>query len=455
MLENYSEEARAALKKAGVRVGDRIVITKKGQAYEGLLMPRTEAGDASAIVIKLENGYNIGIKFEKRVKIEKIASKNHLKEEAIFELGKEGVGKEKTEQPKFSKDKPTLAIISTGGTIASKVDYKTGGVSALEKPEELLTNVPELANIVNVTAILSPFRKMSEDMDAADWKKIAEVVVKELERNEGVLITHGTDTLHFTAAVLSFMLKDLGKPVILVGAQRSPDRGSSDAFMNLICAARAAISDLSGVYICMHGTTNDDYCILTKGTRARKLHTSRRDAFQQLSEDPVAKIWADGKIEFLGEHQLRSEKKAYADVKFESKIMLLKTYPGSDPGLMEWAIKKGYKGFVVEGTGLGHVPTLSKNSWIPVIKKAVKKRLPVIIVSQTLHGRVNPNVYSNLRVLFHNTGAIPGEDMLPEVAYMKLGWVLAHAKNPEEVRNMMASNLAGEITERSEIRVSE
>ncbi len=451
MLENYSKDALAAINRAKVHIGDRIKITKKGQGYEGLLMPRSEIGDASAIVIKMDNGYNVGIKYEKGTRVEKIAGKTPVpvKEEMVFEAGKEPI-----KMIRFDSAKPKVAIISTGGTITSKVNYKTGGVSTIEKPEELLMNVPELANIVNVSSIVTPFAKMSEDMDSKDWTVIAEAVVKELAKNDAVIVTHGTDTLHYTAAALSFMLKDLGKPVILVGAQRSPDRGSSDAFMNLICAARAVVADISGVYICMHGTTNDDYCILTKGTRTRKLHTSRRDAFQQLLEDPVAKFWPDGKVEYLVEHTPRNNSmKTSADTKFESKIALLKVYPGSDPALMDGLIGKGCKGFVIEGTGLGHVPTKAKLSWIPTIKKAFKKNIPVVVVSQTLQGRVNPNVYSNQRILFYEAGAISGEDMLPEVAYVKLGWILAHAKKLDEVKKLMGTNIAGEITERSEAKI--
>src|SRR3989344_2054869 len=451
MLENYSKDALAAIKKSKAGIGDKLKITKKGQAYEGLLMPRSEIGDASAIVIKMDNGYNVGIKYEKGTRVEKVAGKTPapVKEEVAFEEGKEPI-----KMIRFDYAKPKVALVSTGGTIASKVDYKTGGVAAMENPEELLMNVPELANIVNVSSIVTPFAKMSEDMDNKDWALIAEAVSKELGKNDAVIVTHGTDTLHYTAAALPFMLKDLGKPVILVGAQRSPDRGSSDAFMNLVCAARAAALDLRGVYICMHGTTNDDYCILTKGTRTRKLHTSRRDAFQHLSEDPVAKVWPDGKVEYLVEHTTRNNSaKTSADTKFESKIALLKVYPGSDPAVMDWLIGKGYKGFVIEGTGLGHVPTKAKQSWIPSIKKAFRKNIPVVVVSPTLQGRVNPNVYSNQRILFYEAGAISGEDMLPETAYVKLGWVLGHAKKFDEVKKWMGTNIAGEITERSEAKV--
>jgi glutamyl-tRNA(Gln) amidotransferase subunit D len=447
MLENYSKEIQKALKE--IKIGERISITKSKQVYEGLLMPRTELGDTNCIVLKLDSGYNIGIRFEKGVKIKKSKKPEpkEIKKELEFEFGKEHL-----KALKFDPKKPKVSLIMTGGTIISRIDYRTGGVHALEKPEELLTNIPELKDIVNIEDILTPIKKMSEDLDYKDWQKLAELTARELNKNQGVIITHGTDTLHFTSAVLSFMLKNLYKPVVLVGSQRSPDRGSSDAFMNLICSAHAAVSNIGEVGTCMHGSTDDYYCYFIRGTKVRKMHTTRRDAFRSINEMPIAKIWPDGKIDILNKnYKRRKDEKVMADVKFEPKVALLKSYPGSEPEILEFLVKKGYKGFVIEGTGLGHLPTFAEKSWIPTIKKLVKDGIPVVIAPQTIYGRINPNVYTNLRILYHEAKAIPAEDMLPEVAYVKLGWILGHTKDLEKVREMMLTNMVGEITERSEI----
>jgi glutamyl-tRNA(Gln) amidotransferase subunit D len=449
MPENYSPKINNVLKKSRIRIGNRIAIKKGKQTYEGLLMPRSELGDSNSIVIKLDSGYNIGIRLEKGFKVNKSDGREpkKIKEECDFELCKEKVGK-----VKFDSAKPNVSFITTGGTIVSRVDYKTGGVAPLEKPEELLTNVPELKNIINIKSVSSPFRKASEDFDYKDWQKLAELTAKELNKSKGVIITHGTDTMHFTSAALSFMLKNLSKPVVLVGSQRSSDRGSSDAAMNLVCAAHVSVSDMAEVGICMHGSTDDHYCYFTRGTKVRKMHSTRRDAFRSINEPPLAKIHPNGKIDITNKnHKKRSDSKVVADTKFEPKIALLKTYPGSEPEVINFLIKKGYKGFVIEGTGMGHVPTEAAKSWIPVIKKAIKAGIPVVIATQTLYGRVNTKVYNNLRILFHEAGAIPAEDMLPETAYVKLGWVLGHTKNLEKVREMMLTNIAGEITERTEI----
>jgi len=450
MLENYSSSIQKALKRIKAKVGDRISITKGKQIYEGLLMPRIEMGDKNSIVLKLDNGYNIGIKFDKKVKIKKSKKREpkEIKEEVEFEFGKK-----KFKKLKFDPKKPKVSFIVTGGTIISRVDYRTGGVSPLEKPEELLANVPELKNIVNIKDVLTPFRKASEDLNYKDWQKLAKLTAKELNKNKGVIIAHGTDTLHFTSAVLSFMLKNLYKPVVLVGSQRSSDRGSSDASMNLICAAHTAISDIAEVGTCMHGSTDDHYCYFIRGTKVRKMHSTRRDAFRSINETPLAKIHPDGKIDVLNKnHKKRDDnKKVIADVKFEPKVALLKSYPGSEPEVLEYLVKKGYKGFVIEGTGMGHVPTSTEKSWIKTIKNLIKDGIPVVITPQTIYGRINTNVYRNLRILYHEAKAIPAEDMLSETAYIKLGWVLGHTKTLEKVRELMLINLAGEITKRTEI----
>ncbi|OGI12489.1 glutamyl-tRNA(Gln) amidotransferase subunit D, partial [Candidatus Micrarchaeota archaeon RBG_16_36_9] len=377
----------------------------------------------------------------------KKAEPKENREEMKFELGKE-----KLEKLKFDSKKPRVSLISTGGTIVSKVDYKTGGVSALEKPEELLMNIPELKDIVFIESVKTPFSKMSEDFNFKDWQKLAQTIAIELNKSQGVIVAHGTDTMHFTSAALSFMLKNLSKPVVLTGSQRSSDRGSSDAFMNIVCSAHTSISDIAEIGICMHATVDDHYCYFTRGTKARKMHATRRDAFRSINEIPIAKVWPNGKIDVLNKnYKKRSDEKVVADIKFEPRVALLKAYPGSEPEILEFLVKKGYKGFVIEGTGMGHVPTLAEKSWIPMIKKLIKDGIPVVIAPQTIYGRINTDVYSNLRTLYHEAKAIPGEDMIPETAYVKLGWVLGHTKDLDEIREMMLTNIAGEITERNEI----
>jgi glutamyl-tRNA(Gln) amidotransferase subunit D len=438
----YSDKIRSVLKSKGIKPGDHVRVVHNGKTYSGILMPKGDTGDPDSVVLKLDSGYNAGIKYGKSVSMTRLKSGS----------GKLGKISKKLITVRFFKEKPPISMVSTGGTIASRIDYRTGGVTGISKPEEMLYNVPELAEIVNIRRMVTPFTKMSEDMDYRDWQAIAKAVAKELNSgSRGVIVTHGTDTLHFTSAALSFMLRELYKPVALVGSQRSADRGSSDGPFNLICAAHVSISNMAEVGICMHGEINDSYCLFSRGTKVRKMHTSRRDAFRPVNSLPIAKVWPDGKIEKLSRHKTRMDKDVEADVRFEPKIAIVKAYPGSDPAIMDYFVRKGCKGIVVEGTGLGHVPTQSRVSWISTIKKHVKDGIPVVVTPQTIYGRMNPSVYSNLRIL-SKAGAIHGEDMLTEVAYVKLGWVLGHAKDMDEVRRMMLTNYAGEINDRLETK---
>jgi len=437
----YSPEIQKALKKKKIRPGNRILLKKSGRSHEGVLIPKTDSGSPDSIVLKLDSGYNIGLEF-KGSSVSKIKS-------AGQRLGK-------TEKSllnlKFNPKKPRISLISSGGTIASRVDYKTGGVTAVKDPREFLHNVPELKDIAFIKNFETPFTKMSEDMDFSDWAKIAKLASKELNKKEiqGVVVTHGTDALHFTAAALSFFLQNLGKPVVLTGAQKSSDRGSSDTGMNLICSAHASISNIAEVGVCMHGSINDDFCFFTKGTKVKKMHTVRRDAFRPINDLPLAKIYPSGQVTVQNKNHTKrdNKKRAELDTRFEPKVALLKAYPGSDPGIIDFYLKSGFRGFVIESMGLGHVPTLAEKSWIPKIKNSISSGAPVVITSQATYGRVNPRVYSNLRLL-HQAGAIPGEDLLPETAYVKLGWVLGRTKNPEKARKEMLTNYAGEITKRS------
>ncbi|MEM5872202.1 MAG: Glu-tRNA(Gln) amidotransferase subunit GatD [Candidatus Aenigmatarchaeota archaeon] len=446
----YSRKIETILKKEKIKVGDRVAIERNGKIYYGLLMPKTKYEDENIIVLKLDNGYNIGFDI-KSVKISKVKTKEpeDIEEEAEYELGKT---KKEFLEVNFDQTKPKVSLISTGGTIISRVEYKTGGVYAVDNPKELVHNVPELRDIVNME-MSSPINKMSEDMEPEDWILLAKYVAKELNSGKkGVIITHGTDTLHYTSAALSFFLKNLGKPVVLVGAQRSGDRGSSDAGMNLICASYIAISNIAEVGICMHGNIDDKFCYFIRGTKARKMHSTRRDAFRSINELPIAKIFSDGKIEIINKnHKIRDDsKRVELDTKIEKNVALLKVYPGADSKIIDYYVKNGIKGFVIEGTGMGHVPTeVAKKPWTLKIKK-YSDHIPFVITTQTIYGRVNPYVYTNLRKLFIEAKAIPGEDMLSEVAYVKLMWILGKTKDIKKVREMMLTNYAGEITSRSE-----
>ncbi len=284
----YSNKIQGILKRKKINIGDRIKLVKKGKIFEGILMPRTESGNQNCIVIKLDNGYNIGIEFEYGVDIQKIKTEWKIS----------GSKDKEIESIIFDKKLPTISIIGTGGTIASKIDYRTGGVYASFSAKDIVTQIPELKEIANIKT-KEVMKIMSEDMIPERWKEIARAITKEINSgSRGVIVTHGTDTLHYTAAALSFMLRNLSVPVALVGAQRSSDRGSSDTVMNIACAANFVVnSDVAEVCTVMHGTISDDYCLALRGTKVRKMNTSRRDAFRPINELPIAKIFWDSKIQ--------------------------------------------------------------------------------------------------------------------------------------------------------------
>lgn len=418
--------------KTKANAGDIVTIKTKDESIKGKLI---ESYDKNIILIKLDSGYNIGMKKEdtQEIKIEK-REKDEKNEKEIRQNTK----------------LPSIALIMTGGTIASRLDYNTGGVKWLMKPEEILSLAPKIFDISRINVIEKPFILASENMTSKEWQVLAEKTAELLNKPEikGVIITHGTDTLHYTSAALSFMLKNVNKPVILTYAQRSTDRGSSDTALNLTCAAKATLSDIAEVMLVGHATINDDYCIAILGTKARKMHSSRRDTFRPINDLPIAKIYPDN-IEPLQEYKKRNENlKAEADTKFEEKVALIKYYPGANPEILDFFKKKGYKGIIIEATGLGHVATEeSRFNWLPKIKECISSGMTVCFAPETLYGRLDPYVYSPGRKLAE-AGVIFLEDMLPETAYVKLGWVLGHTTYPEKVKEMMLTNYAGEINNR-------
>jgi len=415
------------------KLGDKVKISTVKETIEGTLL---ESPDADLYLIKLKSGYNIGIKKEDVVNIET------LKQEKKKEKKELGI--------KQNSKLPNVDLIITGGTISSRLDSETGAVSWLTSPEQLFKFYPEIFEIVNVRKIKIPFMKASENMDYLDWKEIARNVYESLNDSEceGVIITHGTDFLHYTSAALSFFLPNLNKPVVLTYAQRSSDRASSDASLNLKCAAYAAISDIAEVMLVGHANENDDFCYALLGSKVRKMHSSRRDAFKPVNIKPIAKIFSDGKIEKIIGGKLRNNGKVKLDDKFNDKIALIKFYPGMDAEIFDFLGR--YEGIVIEVAALGHLAIdEARKNLLPSIKKAIDNGLIICAAPQTIYGRLDPLVYSPGRKLM-KTGIIFLEDMLPETAYVKLGYVLGHREWKSKIKEKMLENISGELNNRLE-----
>ncbi|MBU0963194.1 MAG: Glu-tRNA(Gln) amidotransferase subunit GatD [Nanoarchaeota archaeon] len=406
-----------------MKEGDIIEVITNSETIKGTMMPSSDK-----LVLKLDNGYNIGID-RKKIKKINLLKKLEKKEKSVSKI-------------KDNKNLKNILILHTGGTLASRVDYKTGGVSAKFEPEELIDMFPELKDIVNIKSKLL-FNIFSENMDFSHYKKIAHEIYNNANKVDGIILTHGTDTLHYTASALAFMLEDLHIPVILVGAQRSSDRGSSDAFLNLLCASKfIAQTDFAGVAICMHNSSSDDLCSILPACKTRKMHTSRRDAFKAVNANVIAKINRNGEISELTKLHEKQGKLKLKD-KFEEKVGILKFYPNINKKQIDSF--KGYKGLILEGTGLGHITT-DKNI-MNSLKSLIKSGTIVIMTSQCIFGSVNLNVYSTGRELL-KLGVISGDDMITETAYIKLAWLLGNYKK-NEVKELITKNLRNEISERN------
>lgn len=431
---NYRGPVEKLLESSGISVGDTIKIEKKDVSYEGMLLDRSEDSDDQHLVLKLDNGYNMGINIVG----------------ATLKLIQSGEKPKLKLKPLEIKKNPALkdvSIISTGGTVTSIIDYKSGAVHPAYTAEDLLTTNPELLDIANIKS-KAMASILSENMNPDYWVKSAQAIFDEINAGSyGVVLAHGTDTMHYTAAALSFML-ETPVPVIITGAQRSSDRPSSDAFLNLMNSVGAALSNLAEVMVCMHASLDDSSCYLHRGTKVRKMHTSRRDTFRSINSSPLATI-KDGQLEILRDEQqykLRDSRKLKLNDTIESDVALIKSFPGLDGEIIDYHLDKGYKGIVLEGTGLGHTP----DHLLPALERAADYQVPVIMTSQCLYGKVNMNVYSTGRRLL-SAGIIPGEDMLPETAYVKLCWTLGQTEKLDEVKKIMTTNLAGEIEEKSSL----
>lgn len=420
--------------------GDWVRVEKDGTVYEGKVMP----SEKGYITLKMKSGYNAGF-LESKVKVSLLESKA----EVLESPGKGQSPKQASIETSSSSTEgagklPKISILSTGGTIASKIDYRTGAVTSQFTANDILSAIPELREIGDFKGrVISSI--LSENMEPAAWEKLAEAVVEEIEAGaDGILITHGTDTMMYSAAALSFMI-ETPVPIVFVGSQRSADRPSSDNAMNAICAALVAGSDIAEISVVMHGTSSDDYCEVHRGTKVRKMHTSRRDAFKSLNSKPIAHVDYDNwKIEPLIAYTKRGEVSLKFKPGLETKCALVKFTPGAEPAILDSYIKAGYRGIVIEGTGLGHVST----KWIPSIKKATDAQIPVVITSQCLSGRVCDRVYDTGRDIL-KAGAIEGGDALPEITLVKMMWILGQTNNFKEARKLLGTDLKGEITNRT------
>lgn len=432
LFQGYKGTALETLKKYNVRVwGKTHLVTTRGE-FDGTILPRAENDDDQHIVLKISTGYNIGINVS-----------------TIQEMQETGYKKASYKVPEkefpYTEGRPEVKLFGTGGTIASRLDYRTGAVIPAFSPGELYGSVPELADICNLSTE-KVFAVFSENMGPKQYIALAIAIGKEIENGiDGIIIAHGTDTLHHTAAALTYMVQNLPVPVVLVGSQRSSDRPSSDAALNLMHSAIAAgHGDIAEVMVCMFGPTSDEYGFLHRGTRVRKMHSSYRSTFRTLGDTPLATVTRAGvkAIKKKYNHR-RKDRNVKILPYFEEKVTILYYYPNMQPDVVDALVDCGYKGIVIAGTGLGHV----NKPVYPALKRAVEKGVHVFMTVQTLWGYTHMFVYDTGRDLMA-MGVVPLDNMLPEAAYIKLGWVLGQTTERKEVIKLMQTPINDETTKR-------
>jgi glutamyl-tRNA(Gln) amidotransferase subunit D len=422
----YNGNSLEFLKTNQISIGDSVKILAD-ITYSGIIMPRYEHSDDKHIVLKLKSGYNIGLEI---IKIEKV-EKNPTVEKII----------EKDEKVEKNEKLPNILLLSTGGTIASKIDYRTGAVTPVLTAEELNSSVPELAKIANIEAKVL-FSEYSENIMPEHWLKIAKEV-KDYSKSEysGIIIAHGTDTMHYTSSYLSFSLAGFPIPVVLVGSQRSSDRASSDAALNLIGATKFLTEcKTNGIYIAMHQDENDEVIACHIGTRVRKNHTSKRGAFQTVGDDPAFLI-VNNEIHNNMKTDFFTSKEFEPKITINEKVALVKYHPGYDPFLLKNIIDSNYKAIIFEGTGLGHI---GENMY-QMVKMANQKGIFMGMTSQCIDGKVRMTVYESGRDLL-GLGIIPLENMIPEIALVKAMWVTGNTENRDEIKEIMLNKIASEFS---------
>ncbi len=432
-LEGYRGRARERLESWGMRVwGDVRIVNDRGSIFEGVILPRSGTFDDLHLVVKLKTGYNVGLHIDRIRRVEELGYK-----EAFYKIPEQAFPR--------NPSLPKVTLLGTGGTIASRLDYRTGAVIPAFTPGELYGAVPELADICNLDTY-KLFGVFSENMSWPEYVTLAEAIGREIAAGvDGIVIGHGTDTMAHTAAVLSFMVQNSPVPIVLVGSQRSSDRPSSDAALNLIHAVRsAAYGDIAEVQICMFGPTSDQYGLLHRGTRCRKMHSSYRSTFRTIGDIPLCRVSITDFDMLTDDYLPRDPDRQVAiDAVYDDRVTILYYYPGMKPDVIDALVESGYRGIVIAGTGLGHV----NKPVYPALRRAIAGGVQVVMTVQTLWGYAQMYVYDTGRDL-QDLGVVPLENMLPETALMKLGWALGHTHDHTEVMRIMRHPINHEITER-------
>jgi len=303
-----------------------------------------------------------------------------------------------------------ITLLATGGTIASvqSPDGLTPGVNAAE----LLQLMPHLSADGHITC-KDVFSLDSSNIQPEEWRELAKAAFEALNGTDGVVITHGTDTMAYSAAALSFMLRNPRGPVVLTGSQLPMKHPFSDAPVNLNEAIEVARNAPPGVYVVFNHK-------IIRGDRAVKLRTTSFDAFDSINADLAGVIDADG-IHFLGESQPAAGEPALLD-QLDPRVFLLKLMPGTAPEVFDWIISAGFKGVVVEAFGLGGMHYIRRNL-VDKLKLLAEHGIYTIVTTQCMYEKTNFSIYEVGHGVLSDH-VFSGGDMTSEAAVAKLMWVL-------------------------------
>ncbi|MDR0768041.1 MAG: Glu-tRNA(Gln) amidotransferase subunit GatD [Methanosarcinales archaeon] len=418
------------------KTGDFVKVEKDGVFFEGHVIP----GDTGFITLKMTGGGYVAGFRENEVRVTLLspaAAPSEAPKQVVRNTVK-GAGIQIIPSGK------KITILTTGGTIAAYVHQDTRTVKPSFTGEDLLLEVPELEGFADFK-VRDVFSLLSENMKPANWKELAQVIYDEIKAGaDGIIVTHGTDTMTYSAAAAAYMI-DTPVPIVFTGSQRSPDRPSSDNHMNLMCAARAAAGDIAEVLLVMHGSMSDDFCSVHRAVKARKMHTSRRDTFKSVNMFPLANMdYFTGELTFLSDYAgyaKRGENELKIVPVLEEKCAIVKFVPGADPSIFDYYVEKGYKGIVLEGVGLGHV----SDEWIPSLKKAADKKIPVVVTSQCINGSTSLGTYET-GLAMREAGVAEAVDQLTESVFVKLMWLLGQGLTYEKVKELISTEIKGDMS---------
>lgn len=325
-----------------------------------------------------------------------------------------------------------ILLLSTGGTIAStKSDH---GLVPKLSAKTILEFIPQLSQLCEIEyeEILN---LDSSNIQPKHWKLLAEKIYVSVLNYDGFVITHGTDTMAYTASMLSFMLLGIPKPVILTGSQLPIIFPNTDAKNNLYYAFLTAMSELTGIYVVFNQK-------IIQGVRAKKLHTEHINAFKSVNAPFVGYIENNKIILSHTPKQFTNSFHLYSNI--DNSVFLLKLVPGMNSEIISQLIKMGYKAIILESFGAGGIPHHTKN-FLCEIEKAIDLGITVICTTQCIFGSVSIYRYE-VGVKAAEIGVLSAKDMTIEALYTKLMWVLGQTNQKQIIKEMMEYNYCGEIT---------